>query len=50
MQPISVIFTLPEHYLHPVSQEMAAGPLTVFAQARSDARATETDLRPSAEN
>jgi multidrug efflux system membrane fusion protein len=38
MQPISVIFTLPEHYLHAVSQEMAAGPLTVFAQARSDAR------------
>jgi membrane fusion protein, multidrug efflux system len=38
MQPISIIFTLPEHYLHVVSQEMAAGPLTVFAQARSDAR------------
>jgi multidrug efflux system membrane fusion protein len=38
LQPISVIFTLPEHYLHAVSQEMAAGPLQVFAQARSDAR------------
>jgi membrane fusion protein, multidrug efflux system len=38
LQPISVIFTLPEHYLRPVSQEMAAGPLQVFAQARSDAR------------
>jgi membrane fusion protein, multidrug efflux system len=37
LQPISVIFTLPEHYLRSVSQEMAAGPLEVFAQARSDA-------------
>jgi multidrug efflux system membrane fusion protein len=36
LQPISVIFTLPEHYLRAVSQEMAAGPLTVYAQARSD--------------
>ena len=38
LQPISVIFTLPEHYLRAVSQEMQAAPLQVFAQARSDAR------------
>lgn len=38
LQPISVIFTLPEHYLRAVSQEMQVAPLQVFAQARSDAR------------
>jgi membrane fusion protein, multidrug efflux system len=38
LQPISVIFALPEHYLRAVSQEMQAAPLQVFAQARSDAR------------
>jgi membrane fusion protein, multidrug efflux system len=38
LQPISVIFTLPEHNLRAVSREMQAGPLQVYAQARSDGR------------
>ena len=38
LQPISVIFTLPEHNLRAVSREMQAGSLQVYAQARSDGR------------
>ena len=42
LQPISVLFTLPEDNIPSIQEQMAKGPLTVTAYDRSDAKALAT--------